>query len=367
MFARPLRGFMRFILLFLVLFFASNSFAATDRPPQYVLLAFDNCLENQSWEEVSDFLDEMNAEKDTLHYTFFTSGVSLMTDANRNDYTNPMGKKGKSNINFGGSDADLEKRLKVMDKLFRNGNEIASHAVGHYDGKNWTEDQWMHELKEFQKIIDGLAGRVSFCNHDIQGFRAPYLAGNDNMLDVLKVMNYVYDTSDTNQGWSQKMWPKRYDNGLWNFGLGFVFVPGLMGGKSLKIPAMDYNFCVHQDAGCKEKYPEALDKAEKDGQAMLAAYYDYFLTNYNGNRAPVHIGHHFQRYRGGVYNKYLQKFARQVCSMPEVKCVTYSELAKYMDGLSPGQAKDLQAGKFEKSSYQPTIEELWKSTDWKRK
>ena len=52
---------------------------------------------------------------------------------------------------------------------------------------------------------------------------------------------------------------------------------------------------------------------------------------YTGNRAPLHIGHHFMNYGGGAYNEALKAFASAVCGLPEVRCVTYAQLADFMD------------------------------------
>jgi hypothetical protein len=79
---------------------------------------------------------------------------------------------------------------------------------------------------------------------------------------------------------------------------------------------------------------------------MLATYLDYFHTNYTGNRAPLHIGHHFTAYQGGVYNEALKDFARRVCGLPEVKCATYGELADFMDKQKPEALTAYQAGDF---------------------
>jgi len=43
------------------------------------------------------------------------------------------------------------------------------------------------------------------------------------------------------------------------------------------------------------------------------------------------IGHHFTNYGGGAYNEALKSFARGVCGLPEVRCVTYAKLADFMD------------------------------------
>ena len=364
-------------ITFLGLLFLTSLASAqlVTRPPQFVMLAFDNCQENQTWEQVSQFLDQMNAQnKDNLHFTFFLSAVGLMTDHARQNYTDPLGRTGKSNIGFGGSDEMVLKRIAWINKLRANGNEIASHAVGHFSGKDWTIEQWRHELAEYNYILDNIAeingfkgeqaarARLDFSSKDLMGFRAPYLDGGDRLNQVLMEDNYVYDTSDTNQGYDLSTWPHKLKNslnqqGLWNFGLGFLNVeltrisekglaenqPRIL--KMGKVPAMDYNFCYVQTGGCPNKDPFAVEQ-DQDAGEMLKAYLGYFVKNYNGNRAPLNIGHHFEQYRGGSYNRSLFKFAKTVCSLPEVRCVTYHELADYLERVGPQVRDQMQAGRF---------------------
>ena len=62
----------------------------------------------------------------------------------------------------------------------------------------------------------------------------------------------------------------------------------------------------------------------------------YFAEHYSTNRAPIFIGHHFSQWNDGVYWSVMQDFAREVCGKPEVKCVTFKELANYLNFLPPG-------------------------------
>ena len=47
-------------------------------------------------------------------------------------------------------------------------------------------------------------------------------------------------------------------------------------------------------------------------------------------RAAAHRAS-FHELRGGAYNEALKSFARAVCGLPEVRCVTYAKLADFMD------------------------------------
>ena len=52
--------------------------AEVERPPQFVMLAFDNCTELERWRDLADFAAEMNRDRDQLHFTFFVSGINFI-------------------------------------------------------------------------------------------------------------------------------------------------------------------------------------------------------------------------------------------------------------------------------------------------
>ena len=74
-----------------------------------------------------------------------------------------------------------------------------------------------------------------------------------------------------------------------------------------RVLSMDYNFFVAQSHGVVVTDPKR--RAEIRDQ-MVDTYLDYFKANYSGNRAPLHIGHHFLDYGAGIYREALKKFAR---------------------------------------------------------
>jgi hypothetical protein len=105
--------------------------------------------------------------------------------------------------------------------------------------------------------------------------------------------------------------------------------------------SMDYNFFMAQARGLDDprRYAQAREQ-------MLATYLQYFRANYMGNRAPLHIGHHFTGMQGGAYNEALKSFARAVCGLPEVRCVTYARLADFMDKQSGETLAAYRSGDF---------------------
>ena len=105
--------------------------------------------------------------------------------------------------------------------------------------------------------------------------------------------------------------------------------------------SMDYNFFVAHSRAVTD--PRRYELAREQ---MLQTYLHYFGTNYAGNRAPLHIGHHFAAMQGGAYNEALKSFARAVCGLPEVRCVSYAKLADFMDAQHDREARRLSQGRF---------------------
>ena len=106
---------------------------------------------------------------------------------------------------------------------------------------------------------------------------------------------------------------------------------------------MDYNFYYLHSKGKPNS-----SNAKSYEEDMFKSYMNYFESNYKGNRAPVHIGHHFSAWNNGAYWNALFRFAEAVCGQPDVKCVTYRELADFMDMLTPSQIAAYQKGVFPK-------------------
>ena len=147
-----MRAFFKSFAASIVALAAAPALAA-DRPPQYVAIAFDNCTELERWKEWSDFAAGMNRDGDRVHFTFFVSGVNFIADTQKSLYEPPHERRGSSRINFGGTLDDVRSRILFINELHARGHEIASHAVGHFDGRTWSAADWK---REFDSVRSGL-------------------------------------------------------------------------------------------------------------------------------------------------------------------------------------------------------------------
>lgn len=311
---------------------ASAAVHSRPRPPQFVAIAFDGSYDLARWEDTRDFAKTLQSNGD-FRYTYFVSATYFLENERRAEYVGPLHKPGQSDIGFGGKAADIAKRIEQVRFARHEGHEMGSHACGHFDGSRWSAANWAQDFASFGKLTSSFLDEGG--QKEVVGFRAPYLGVSPGLFATLKTESFRYDTSRVAV---PSYWPEKKDD-VWNFPLASLKIAGT--GKGTL--SMDYNFYVAQS----QAKPDAARSALYE-QQMVETYLRYFEGNYRGNRAPVHIGHHFGLWNGAAYWRALKRFAKEVCAKPEVRCVTYRELADFMDGLDAPTLAAYRKGEFEK-------------------
>lgn len=302
-----------------------------DTSTQFVVLAFDGSRAIQMWKDTRAFAKEMAKAGKLIHFTYFINTVYLLAYPNRNFYHPPQHPVGTSPIGFADSEKDVANRLEQMNDALGEGHELGCHLTGHYDGATWTQAEWEQEFKSFFDII----GQVSSLNHldqepinrrslklppeGIVGFRAPNLGVNPHLWPVLLAYHFQYDTSLTGKPGIQ---PVKLKNGLWEFPLEKI---PFADSATSSLLSMDYNFYFKQSAA-QDVAKKGTPQWDLYYNQVLTSYRNYFNKNYEGNRAPLFIGHHFSLWNDGVYWEALKTFARETCGKPHVRCVSYKEV-----------------------------------------
>jgi hypothetical protein len=348
---------MKLLIAMLTLFAlsaGSHAQAKVDRPPQYVVFAFDGSKSIPMWNETREFSKAMTAQGKPVKFTYFINADYYLADAYRSEYEAPGIGPGRSAIGFGGTVDSIIERFKQTNLARSENNEIANHSAGHFDGSRWTQSEWHEEFSEFYDIIfnlfkynhvaDGVAASLNklwmFNKQSMIGYRAPQLGVDKGMYEELPNWGIKYDTSGTS---APNLWPRRNQQGLWSFPLAEIPIAG----TNHKTLSMDYNFYYYHTRG---KEDPAHEKQYEE--QMYQSYVDYFFNNYNGNRAPINIGHHFSKWNGGAYWAAERRFIQLVCGLPEVKCVTYEELMPVIETMEKQNLiARYQAGDFEKTQF----------------
>lgn len=291
--------------------------ASADTKPQYVVISFDGAGPVGQWERSRALAQETGAR-----FTYFLSCVYLLPQDKRSLYKAPRHAAGKSNVGFAQSREEVAERLTQIWTARTEGHEIASHACGHFDGGGWSAAEWRDEFAAFTRVlqeawdINGLdgepAGWRDFAGSEIEGFRAPYLSASGELDAALARSGFVYDASRVSRG------PQAPAVGKINV-FALPMIPEGPAGKP--VIAMDYNLYVRHSGGL-ERPSEAAVFEERTYAAFKAA----FEAQRNGARIPLQLGFHFTLMNDGAYWNALERFAREVCVMADVRCVSYRTL-----------------------------------------
>ncbi|MFE9885968.1 hypothetical protein [Streptomyces scopuliridis] len=302
------------------------------KPPQFVVFSWDGAGED-SQKLFSHFRGV--AKKYNAKMTYFLSGLYLLPEEKADLYDPPQHGRGTSDIGFNDTKG-ITDTLRELRGAWRDGNEIGTHFNGHFCGDEggvgtWSVDEWKSEINQAKSFVkswktnSGLKDEAPLpfdYDKEMVGARTPCLEGQKNMMRAAKTMGFRYDSS----GIGDQVWPKKTD-GLWDIPLQLVPVPG----RDIETLSMDYNFMFNQ-SGTVNGDPS---QHAYWGNQMRDGLLEAFDRAYNGNRAPLIIGNHFESWNGGTYMTAIEDTIKTVCVQKDVRCVTFRQLADWLDTQDP--------------------------------
>ncbi|MER6123867.1 hypothetical protein ABT173_14645 [Streptomyces sp. NPDC001795] len=303
------------------------------KPPQFVVFSWDGAGED-SQKLFSHFRKVAKANNATM--TYFLSGLYLLPEDKRELYKPPQHSPGRSDIGFN-DEKGIKNTVRQLRLAWLEGNEIGTHFNGHFCGNEggvgkWSVDEWKDEIAQAKAFVQSWKTNADLKNEpplpfdydkELVGARTPCLEGQKNFMKAARDLGFRYDTS----GIDAQVWPKKKD-GLWDLSMQLVPFPG----RSYEQLTMDYNFMVDQSGTKTQGDP---DKFEEWGDQMRDGLLQGFQRAYDGNRAPLIIGNHFESWNGGTYMRAVQEVVERVCTRPEVRCVSFHQLADWLDAQDP--------------------------------
>lgn len=298
---------------------------------QYVLISFDGAHDNALWTRSREL-----AKKNNARFTYFLSCVFLMTRKDRASYQPPHKKAGVSNVGFAQTRDEIATRLGNIWQAHLEGNEIASHGCGHFDGTSWSTADWNKEIGAFRRIVadayknNGIDGEPegwrNLALNGINGFRAPYLAASKPVQDALKANGFRYQASSVTRGPELPQIAGQFAS------FGLPLIPE--GPSKRPIVGMDYNLYVRHSKA-KEMPDQSAAFEERAYKAFRAA----FDKQYDGERIPLQLGFHFVLMNDGAYWRAMERLVSEVCTKADVKCTTYGD---YLNSLDKNTGSNIQ-------------------------
>ncbi|MFD0343524.1 hypothetical protein ACFVH0_33430 [Streptomyces sp. NPDC127117] len=304
------------------------------KPPQFVVFSWDGAGED-SQKLFSHFREV--GKKYHANMTYFLSGVYMLPEDKRELYDPPKHNAGSSDIGFNDTEG-IRNTITQVRGAWEDGDEIGTHFNGHFCGPEggvgtWSVDQWKSEISQAKSFVKnwktnapGLEEEKPLpfdYDEELIGGRTPCLEGQKNMVAAARTMGFRYDSSGVNN----QVWPKKKD-GIWDLSMQLVPVPG----RGFETLSMDYNFMFNQSGTTTQGDP---DMHEYWGNQMRDGLLQAFDRSYDGNRAPLIIGNHFESWNGGTYMRAVEDTIATVCTKEGVRCVSFRQLADWLDAQDP--------------------------------
>ncbi|MDT0463912.1 polysaccharide deacetylase family protein [Streptomyces gibsoniae] len=303
------------------------------RPPQFVVFSWDGAGED-SHKLFSHFRKVAKANDATM--TYFLSGVYLLPEDKRDLYRPPQHSPGRSDIGFN-DEKGIRDTVEQLRLAWLEGNEIGTHFNGHFCGNDggvgrWSVEEWKDEVAQAKAFVKSWKTNAALRSEpslpfdydkELIGGRTPCLEGRTNFVKAARDLGFRYDTS----GIDRQVWPGKRD-GLWDLSMQLVPFPG----HSYEQLTMDYNFRTDQSGTRTQGDP---DKFGVWGDQLRGGLLQGFQRAYDGNRAPMVIGNHFETWNGGTYMRAVEEVVERVCTRPEVRCVSFHQLADWLDAQDP--------------------------------
>ncbi|MFE7387948.1 hypothetical protein [Streptomyces sp. NPDC057582] len=310
-------------------------------PPQFVVFSWDG-VGGDSQELFSHFREV--GRKYHANMTYFLSGVYMLPEEKRELYDPPKHNAGSSDIGF--SDIKgIRDTITQIRGAWQDGDEIGTHFNGHFCGPDggvgtWSVAEWKREIsqaksfvKKWRTNVPDLADEKPLpfdYDTELVGGRTPCLEGRKNMVAAARSMGFRYDSS----GFGKQVWPKK-GGGVWDLSLQRVPVPG----QGFETLSTDYNFMSNQSGTAMQGDP---DQYEYWGDQMRDGLIQAFDRAYEGNRAPLIIGNHFESWNGGTYMRAVEETIETVCTKEGVRCVSFRQLADWLDAQDPATLAKLR-------------------------
>ncbi len=338
--------------------FVPKKLKAGEHPPQFIVVSFDGVGWDEKWQYWFGI-----AKKVPFRFTGFLSGTYLLSDQTKTDYHPPFYDPGTSEINWNTA-ADLPVEINNINTALATGNEIGTHFNGHFcqgaglpsGGNNWTTADWNTELDQFFSMLKNYrsnndlpaSDKLNLVAADIKGERTPCLEGTqEDLFPALQSHNMIYDSSFTKRGIS---WPTQSPTyKIWQIGMAEYPIHGTLGPGSPVDAAkrdqhvqitMDYNFWYSQENASSDV---SAEQSKLDSQQVVDTYTDMYNDAYNGNRAPLILGNHFNQWNNNAYSDAIGNFVLQTCGKPNTECVPFQDLIAWMKVQDPARLAQLQA------------------------
>ncbi len=282
------------------------------RPPQFIVLGVDDCVNIEGLEAMLDIVETLRAHGSEAVFTMWVAPLAA-------DYES----------------RDLLKQTLILQRLFDLGCEIAHHTLHHNPGgHNWASLPREQQIEEIE-------GCTQWYRDNIDGFTRPFShkgggGGYGAAIDraftrqLLAKQDFLYRGSRGGHP-NEQTWPEPTD--------GMMRIPT----GSLDAAAPPVHAVITD--GITSDYPGRFDYEVDDGVRMFVANFDY---HYRHPRRPIlavnafhdwgfktsddSVWNHSHRNQAAILKQFLlEVLVNQKDKYPDTYCVTFRQVVEYVN------------------------------------
>ena len=218
-----------------------------------------------------------------------------------------------------------------------DGNEIGTHFNGHFCGPDggvgtWSVEEWKSEISQAKSFVKNWKTNSGAEERGPAALRLRQ--GADRRPHPLPGRAEEHGRRGPRHGLPLRLQRRRQPGLAQEEGrrLGHPAPARPVPGRAFETLSMDYNFMVNQSGTTTQGDPS---QHEYWGNQMRDGLLQAFDRSYDGNRAPLIIGNHFESWNGGTYMRAIEETIETVCTKEEVRCVSFRQLADWLDAQDP--------------------------------
>ncbi|MBY8881389.1 hypothetical protein K7862_27675 [Streptomyces sp. PLK6-54] len=334
-----------------------------EMPPQFVVFSFDGAAEDGR-----KLFSRFRAAGERAHaaMTYFLSGTSLLPADRARRYAPPAGDHPTDGP--GAPDPPtIADTLRELRLAWREGSEIGtafnarscSRSAGEGEDE-WTQGRWSSEIRQAEGFVTHWKTYAGLTDEDplpfdyakeLAGGRAPCPDGGPGLVPAEAAAGFRYDASGAD---GRQVWPGK-EGSVWEFPLPSVPLPGSTREVAATDDAVANDAAMGDAAASGPAAGLGALSARQVHDSLVAA----FARSYRGNRAPLYVAAHFAT-AGTGYLQGVEDTIEDVCARPGVRCVSFKQLADWLDAQDPrvlARLRTLAVGQAPKEGWKDFVAE----------
>ncbi|KAM7351087.1 chitin deacetylase-like 5 [Cochliomyia hominivorax] len=215
----------------------------------------------------------------------------------------------------------------MVQDLYADGHEMASHTVSHSFGEQFSQKKWTREVAGQREILAAYGGvKLS----DVRGMRAPFLSvGGNKMYKMLYDSNFTYDSSMPVYENRPPSWPYTLDYKIFHDCMippcPTKSYPGVWQVPMVMWQDLNGGRCSMGDA-CSNP---------SDAEGVTKMIMKNFERHYTTNRAPFGLFYHAAWFTQPHHKEGFIKFLDTINAMPDVWIVTNWQALQWVRDPTP--------------------------------